>query len=346
MTDRPERIEFLLLDMHLQQLEPEEASRVQEALTAFSDLAGKNERLCEVLSLLERCEAPPVRPGLAEAVLARVEAQTAIYPFDKPAPVSHAHAVSAHEMSSSPVLSLREIIAIAACITLFVGIFVPGYFKAQSIAVRNRCLDNLRQVWGATSEYAAGNNGQLAYMGYNPGASWLPTKASNIRRFSNTAQMYALVKGGFVRDTLVFICPASPNARPMRPEGDNYAAFDDFAEPANTSYSYLFNNTPKPIRLSEMNGGPDTRIGLAGDHNPFFDAKSAGTMNPYDEASGNSPTHDNGAGQNVVFVSGWAGWFRQPTVGVDNDNVYRAGKLGRYLGTESPVCSTDTLLVP
>jgi hypothetical protein len=324
MRDRPERIEFLLLDLHLQQLQPEEASRVQEAVAAFPDLAEKSNRLCEVLSLLDRCPAPVARPGLAEAILARAEAQTAVYPFEKRSPVSPVQ--SAQELTSSPVLSLRELVAIAACITLFVGIFVPGYFKAQSIAVRNRCLDNLRRVAQGVNQYASPvNNGQLAWMGYNPGASFLPSAVPNVRRFSPTAPMYALVKGGFVRDPLVFVCPASPNGRPMRPENDNFAAFTDFAEPANSTYSYIYSNTPRPIRITEMKT-PDTRVPLAGDHNPFFDS-NASNLNPYDEASGNSPVHDHGAGQNVVFVGGSAGWFKQPTVGVDNDNVYRAGKL-------------------
>ncbi len=344
MTNGPERIEFLLLDLHLQQLDEEQTARVQEALAAFPDLAEKNNRLCEVLSALDRSPTPEPRPGLADKVLARVEAQTAVYPFEKPSPVVHSPA--GHDLSASPVLSLRELVAIAACIALFVGIFVPGYFKAQSIAVRNRCLDNLRQVWSGTAQYASENNDQLAYVGYKPGASWLPTKVPNVPRFSNTAHVYKLVRGGYVRDTLVFICPASPNGRPMSADNDNYAAFQDFAEPANTTYSYLFNNTPRPIQLTTLRSGPDTRIGLAGDHNPFFDPNAAGSINPYDQASGNSFAHDNGAGQNVVFLGGWAGWFRQPTVGVDGDNVYRAGRLGRYLGTEKPVSPTDTLLVP
>jgi hypothetical protein len=338
MTNGPERIEFLLLDLQLQQVDPAEASRIQAAVATTPDLAEKNDRLSEVLSLLDRCPVPSAPPRLVEDILDRVQAQSAVYPFAKPAP--RVSMESARDLATSAVLSLRELIAIAACITLFVGIFVPGYFKAQNIAIRNRCLDNLRQIWGGTSEYAAANNGNMAYFGFNPEAYWLPTRASNVQRVSNTKQAYVLRKGNFVRDTLVFICTASPNARPMR--ADNYAEFDDFAEPANSSYSYGYNNTPRPIKLAEI----PTGMGLAGDHNPFFDANAAGTLNPYDEASGNSPAHGNSAGQNVVFVSGWAGWFRQPTVGVDGDNVYRAGKLGRYLGNETPVCPTDTLMVP
>lgn len=341
MTDRPERVEFLLLDLHLQQLDAEQASRVEEAIAAFPDLAEKNHRLTEVFDLLDRCPAPPARPGLADAVLAKVEAQTAIYPFEKPA--SALPAGSAHELSASPVLSLRELIAIAACVTLFVGIFVPGYYKAQNIAVRNRCLDNLRQVWTGAAEYAGANDDYLAYAGYVPGGSWLPTRSPNVKRVSNTAYMYQLVKDGYLRDTRVFICPASPNGRPM--DADDYREFSDFAEPANNTYSFLFMNLPRPQRLTDM--ATDSRGGmvLVGDRNPLTDNQYASKLNPYDENSCNSPTHD-GAGQNAVYVTGKAAWFTYPTIGVDRDNIYRAGKLVRYQGTETPVCPTDTLLVP
>jgi hypothetical protein len=278
---------------------------------------------------------------LAEAVLERVEAQTAIYPFEHAA--SAVPAGSAHDLSASPVLSLRELIAIAACVTLFVGIFVPGYFKAQNIAVRNRCLDNLRQIWGGAAEFAEANNGYVAHAGYVPGASWLPTRVPNVKRASNTAYMYKLVKDGYIRDTRVFICPASPNARPMR--ADNYGEFEDFAEPANNSYSFLFMNVPEPRRLADLQTDSKGAMVLVGDRNPLTDTQYAAKLNPYDESSCNSPTHD-GAGQNAVYVTGQAAWFTQPTIGVDRDNIYRAGRLVRYQGTESPIGPTDTLLVP
>ncbi|MCL2329705.1 MAG: hypothetical protein FWC56_00200 [Phycisphaerae bacterium] len=348
MADRPEHVEFKLLDWHLQQLDAEEASQVQGAVMASPELGEKDHRLQEVLALLDRCEVPVAPLGLADRVLSRVQSQpqaespNTVYPFEKPAPVFRAESI--REISARAVLSLRELVAIAACITLFFGIFVPGYSKAKSLATRNRCLSNLQQVWTGASTYAAANNDQLAHVGFFPGASWLSTKTPNVERYSNTAPMYALLKNGYLRDARVFVCPAASHARVMRPEDGEFKAFKDFAEPCNTTYSYIFSNTPKPIRLAQLEG----RLGLAGDRNPLLDNWSAGMVNPYDDASGNSTMHGNGgaAGQNVVFVNGQAGWFRQPTVGVDNDNVYRAGSLPQLSGTEEPVCSTDTLLIP
>lgn len=47
-----------------------------------------------------------------------------------------------------------------------------------------------------------------------------------------------------------------------------------------------------------------------------------------------------------MYVTGHAAWFTHPTIGVDHDNIYRAGKLVRYQGIETPAFATDTLLVP
>ncbi len=145
-------------------------------------------------------------------------------------------------------MGFRRLVAIAACITLFVGIFVPGYFKAQNIAQRNLCRENLRQIWGGFASYAQENKGYLAYAGCVPGGSWLPTRVPDVKSFSNTAALFTLVRGQYVRDARVFICPSAPQSRPMLAE--NYREFGDFAEPENVSYSFQYMNLPKEIMAS------------------------------------------------------------------------------------------------
>lgn len=341
MTDGPQRIEDLLLDLHLDRLDPARADELNAALSEDADLASRSHVLGEVLGRLDACEVSDPSYDLSAMVMARIDEQAAILPFRQAA--SAVPPGSAQDLSASPVLSLRELIAIAACITLFVGIFVPGYFKAQSIAMRNRCLDNVRQIWAGTSQFAEANAGFLPHTGYVEGGSWLPTRVPNVRRFSNTAYVYRLVKDGYVRDTRIFVCPASPHGRPML--ADNYREFNDFAEPVNTTYSYLFMNVPKPLRVSDLKTGRGQLV-LVADSNPLFDGRSAAQVNPYDETGDNSVAHEGASGQNAAYITGQADWFSQPTIGVDGDNIYRAGKLVRYQGTERPVCPTDTLLVP
>ncbi len=337
MRDGYETIEALLLDLHLNRLASDKVLEVEEAIACSGKLAAQSRAIRQVLSALDSYPAPEPPSNLAESVLARIDQQSRVLPFRQAA--SAIPAGTARDLSASPVLSLRELIAIAACITLFVGIFVPGYFKAQNVARRNLCRENLRQIWGGLAAYANENDGYVTYAGFVPGGSWLPTRVPNVKRFSNTAPLYQLVRGQYVRDTRVFVCPSAPQGRPML--ADSYAEFRDFAEPGNVSYSFQFMNLPRGRLLSGMDPG----MVLIADRNPFFDGRAAHRISPYRGEVANSLSHEDGAGQNIVHVDGRGGWTSQPTVGVDQDNIYQAGRIIRYQGTEAPVSPTDTFLV-
>ncbi len=336
--------EALLLDLHLGRLEPRQAAEVEEAVAGSPELAARSRALRELLGRLDRDEAPDPPDDLADRVLERIEAQTA--PIRFPEAASALPAGRARDLSAGPLLSLRELITIAACITLFVGVFVPGYYKAQSVARRSVCRDNLRQIWSAMGLYAADHNGHVAYAGYVPGGSWLPApvRIPNVPRASNTRHVFRLVRGGYIVQPRVFICPAEADARPMHAQ--NLRAFSDFAEPANNTYSYSFMNLPRPPRLADMQAGPQNGMVLVADRSPLISVAGTGRIRPFDEQGINSNVHDNGAGQNAVFASGRGGWFAHPTIGVDRDDIYRAGRLLRYQGTETPTSPTDTFLIP
>ncbi len=340
MQEDSQTIESKLLDLQLNRLDPEQAREVEEAVTTSADLAAKSRALRTLLGLLDAVEVPEPSADLADAVMARIDERTRPISFKKMTPVSP---VEGPRVSGRSVLSLRELIAIAACITLFVGVFVPGYQKAQNIARRNACRWGLRTVSLGMSAYAQQNDGYLPYFGYMPNASWLRTRTPNVPRYSNTRAMFVLLRQGLIPndDPRVFICPSMPDARPMIAR--DYQRFDDFAEPANVSYSLLLMNVLKGWRVEKM----DPQMVIAADANPLFDGRGGGhRISPYDDNAANSLAHENGAGQNAVYVGGTGGWFTRPTIGVDQDNIYRAGRLTHYTGVERPFGDTDTLLVP
>ncbi len=340
----PPATEEQLLDLHLGRLEGRRAAEVEEAVAGSPGLALRSRALRELLDLLDRDRAPDPPDDLAERVLEHIEARGA--PIRFPGAASALPAGRARDLCAGPLLSLRELITIAACITLFVGVFVPGYYKAQSVARRNVCRDNLRQIWSAMGLYAADHNGHMAYAGYVPGGSWLPSpvRIPNVPRASNTRHVFRLVRGGYIVQPQVFICPAETDARPMRAQ--NLRSFSDFAEPVNNSYSYSFMNLPRPPRLADMQVGPQNGMVIVADRSPLISVAGPRPIRPFDEQGINSYAHDNGAGQNAVFASGRGGWFAHPTIGVDRDDIYRAGRLLRYQGTETPTAPTDTFLIP
>jgi hypothetical protein len=339
MREEPQAIESMLLDLHLNRLDVDQARQVEEALAQSPDLAGKSRALRDLLGLLDTVEVPEPSARLADSVMARIDEHTRPVPFEAMTPVP---AGESREVSGSHVLSLRELIAIAACITLFVGIFVPGYQKAQNIARRTMCRSSLNAMSVGYSAYAQQNNGFLPWFGYAPKASWLPTPTPNVARYSNTRTVFILLQQGLIPkdNPRVFTCPSMPNARPMIAQ--DYKRFDDFAEPANISYSPILMNVANGRRVEKM----DPQMVIAADANPLFDGRGGRhRISPYDE-TGNSLTHEEGAGQNAVYVGGSGGWYTKPTIGVNRDNIYRAEWLSHYTGMERPLSDTDTLLVP
>lgn len=339
--ERNEPIEAKLIDLHLGELDPAEAQQVRDAIAASPELSKQNAALALLLGALGTAPVAEPPADLTASVMARIESQTQVIPF--PEAQSAVPAGSARDLTASPMMSLRELVAIAACITLFVGIFVPGYYKAQNVASRNLCLNRIRQIGTALASYSQSNDGFLPYSNYVQGASVIPTQNRRVARASNTQPIFQMFQQGHVasNDIRVFICPSSPNGRPMLCE--DYEGFNDFAEPANVSFSFQYMNLPQGRRLEDMPG----RMALMADRNPIFDARRAThKLSPYEQW--NSLAHEQGAGQNVLFASGAGNWATSPQVGVNGDNIYQAaGHEGvNYDGTETPNGNTDTWLVP
>lgn len=338
MFEKNTQRETLLLDMHLGRLESAEADVVRKAVAASPELTAQDRNLRQLRGLLDRFDVPEPPRNLADMVMSRIKTQTAVLPFERAA--SAIPAGTGGNLFATPVLTLRELIAIAACITLIVGIFVPGYFKARNLAYRSYCMNNQRQIWQGMSNYVQANNGYMAWAGYVPNAYWLPNKAPNVQRVSNTRPVFKLPQGGYVPHAKVFICPADKQARPML--ADNYRLFTDFAEPANNSYSYQCFNIPRARLLEDKN----PRMALLADRNPLFDSRAAHLLSPYGEDIINSAAHGDAAGQNVIHLDGQGFWYDRPAIGVDNDNIYRSGGIVRHEGNEEPAGETDTFLIP
>jgi hypothetical protein len=324
-----------LIDLHLGRLEPDEAARLASRLAASPEARLQSERCAELLKELDAFEAP-APSDLAERVLSRIGATERVIPFPEIESVSAA--AGGDEGSRSPLFSLRELVVIAACITLFVGIFIPGYYKAQAISKKNLCRQHLAQIYGGLSAYQQANAGFLPFAGAVPGGSWLQVRTPGVLRASNTRHIYLTVRDGYITNTEVFLCPGQDQG--VRMVMDNYRRVDDFAEPGNIGYSVQNNNSPRPAATPRLSN----RMVYVGDANPFFAGRMAHVLDP--SGVENSSSHEANAGQNVLALDGQVAWVTRPTVGVAGDHIYQAGTLKRYVGTELPQGPTDTFLVP
>ncbi len=339
--DKPDRLDELLLDWHLGQLEPREAERVATALAASTEWQARSQKLGRLLERLNRDQPPAPPAALAEGILAAIADRARVIPLPDRAPPLSPVPVAEYR-SGRTLFSLRDLVAVAACVVLFVGLAVPGYFRAQTVSQRHTCQNNLRGIVQAMNAYAEGQAGFLPFADYIPGGSWLGGGQSDLPRASNTRHVFRLVRTGHVTNIRVFVCPAAKDGRPML--ADDYRPFNDFAEPANNSYSFVFMNYPQGRRAEDpavQAGG--SRV-FAADRNPHFSPQGSGRLQTAAYRVGNSLLHENGAGQNAIHLDGSGGWFTSPNIGVEGDNIYRAGDLVRYQGTEQPLCETDTFL--
>ncbi len=333
MSHTARKLDELLLDYHLGRLGPDEAARVEQAIGESAELAAKSEVLARTLSRLDAWDVPTPPTDMTEAVLDRVRIASETISLSRGASALPAGAEAA--MSGSPILSIRELVAIAACITLFVGVFVPGYRKAQNIARRQLCARNMQAMMTGIGAYAQTYDGQLPFAGTTRGASWLRHRTPGVARAPNSRHPYLLVRFRFVKSDK-FICPAREDAIILKT--DEPEEFDDFPEPANINYDTQNMGGPRP-RL-----GVHPQMAIVADHNPLLEGGHVHRITPYDDP--NSLSHGAGAGQNVGYCSGHVTFTNRPTCGVNGDDIWRPGQVKRLTGLDVPLYLTDSFLIP
>ncbi|UCF33397.1 MAG: hypothetical protein JSV78_13795 [Phycisphaerales bacterium] len=121
MDDPKPRVEELLLDYHLNQVDGDEAARLREELRSNADLRAKSERIKELLKPLDAYTVPPAPADLSERVLGYVEESIEAGKVEAPAVVSFEKAKESREW----LFSGRELLAMAACLFLVFSVMMP-----------------------------------------------------------------------------------------------------------------------------------------------------------------------------------------------------------------------------
>lgn len=321
-------VEHSLLDWHLDQLDADDRSWIEEALRRDVEFRAKSNRLGTILQPLDHWRVTPAPDNLADNVVAHVQrsidarSEPQPFPFESGRP------------RRFPFARLRQPIAVAACILLLIGVLVPGVSELRSRSQRALCAGNLGSIFRGTTTYQAAFAGSLPFAGYSPGASWLPSGARGRPYASNSRHIYLLVKWGCGPTTEDFVCPAAKPHEPMRVADPTTC--DDFAGACNVSYASLNLAGTKPNLM------PTTRIAYISDANPLFVGARFNASVPY---NANSPAH-RGRGQNVLTLDGSSRWMKKPIYGPKHDNLWLIGNIRRYIGIEAPVSDDDVQLVP
>ena len=349
MADEHERWDAMLLDLHLGQLSESQAEALRQRIDTSPELARQSHALASMLSNLDAGRIPDPPADLSDRVCDFIERHTTVTRFIDARPAERpTEAIADRVTVLERLWAWRDRVAAAACIALFMILMMPGYWTNQRVSARRQCLMNVRQIADGMALYAAANQGFLPSAGYVPGGSWLPDADGQAAEAPNSRHAFQLMKDGHIRNVRVFVCPADRLGRPMLSEAD-LATLRDFPDRENNSYSFIFMNVPRGLRLEQLQQlqqGTQQGMVIVADRNPHFPGTRVGGAGFPVPPTGNSPFHESGAGQNAIFADGSGGWFTTPNIGVNGDDIYRLGDLDHYEGTETPRHETDTFLPP
>ena len=274
----------------------------------------------------------------------------------------------------SRAFTFIELLVLVGIIAILVGILCPYLMMIRENNRRTECYGHLIQIGAAMQAYAEANrplfllpmwyydaahkpNGYVAFTGPDGGV-----KPNDI-----TASLWLLVRGGYVKDLGVFICPSTDDEPDTLTDaaGAPVSALKrwNFRSPRNLSYSY---DSPFTDGFSSpFSSDLNYECAIVADKNPGFDNVSGNEVlgpardaPPFELAKGNSPNHQR-AGQNVLHPSGDVEFFATPYCGLGNDNIYTAIAPRRlttsrpsvddpgFVGTDiGPAYNNDSYLVP
>lgn len=313
----------LLTEYHLDLLDDEARAAVKRRLDAEPDLSACLARISASLKPLDSWTPAQPPADLNDRIMTRV-AQTS--PLQYVASSSRIGPDPQARPKSKPVISIWELGALAACVAIFMSIFVPGMANVRSRQLQARCGDNLASLGRGFELYSAANDDFLPSIGQTS-ANWLQRP--------NRMHMAPAIKYRFVVPASMF-CPGA------KVDGDAKGITDS------DQTIHLFLGRRRPWYSTQNQNGPlihfkaHLRVPLASDPNPVFEN---GKYNPKVPWDARSRTHD-GRGQNVLLSDGSVMFIQQPKYGRDHDNIWRAEPIDRYTGVEAQHSATDAFLIP
>ena len=354
--DNRDKDEKALIDFLLGRSDPAEAQALRRRLESDEALRRLHRDLANTFAALDL--APEAEPpeGLVDKTLELVRRQRAtdaLLAREKPAGRVFA-----------PTFSLRELGALAAAVVVLVLIFVPAIQNARRRAQAGQCGANEGQVGAAMLTFANANKGYLPSAGSeqcdssvgqigtglqayaNASKGYLPSATGEKQRWlagdnqpavSNSAALFQLIVGRHA-SPLSFQCAAVGGGSFVVQAG-----MTDFPEAKFVSYSYQHSMGPNRLRLNDPRlQQVKERMPILGDDTPMFDN---GRFRP-DRVNASASDNHRGEGQNVLFLDGHVEWATEAFAGVDRDNIFWAGNIHDYQGTEAPASLFDTFLLP
>jgi hypothetical protein len=312
----------------LKALDPDTQREVEAYVRGEPEAARKLELLRQALEpLAGDRETPLPPPGLRLRTLARIaEYRCRDLPRVLPAPPIR---------SRPPERSWwrrADVLVAAALLLVLLPLVPPGLNRLRQQRDILDCQNNLRNVYLSLVGYSSRHNGALPRVEEEP-----PRNVAGIF-------VPILRDAGLLTQDVSVGCPAKGRHPPpsislqqlAEVAAEDQQRFMEYARQLAGCYAYTLGYR-KDGNLCGLRFDPDQGneyVPILADRPPFEQKNYLNT-----DAWENSPNH-NGAGQNVLYLSGHVNFFRNRTVGVDGKDIF----LNREMRPEAGLDRWDSVL--
>lgn len=329
----------LLFDYAVGLTTEQESAEAELLISSSREAAEIHSRIKSVLSPLDSIKLEPCPDAIVESTIKRLgnSADSSRLRLQRLLDKEQAQPVTVRNQFW---WNFGKMVAAAAVIFFFLGtLFAPLDFARQ----RSRCSNQMAGIFRGLESYIADHDGQQPAVAAATGTPWWKVGHQGKDNYSNTRNVWLLVKGNYV-DPRVFVCPGKSCRGELEFDGCGMQEGNDFPDRRYITYSVRIKCPDKPCIMGNKP--------IMADSNPIFDGlcadSSSGLKIRIDDKllSVNSANHK-GKGQNVLFGDGSVRFIKGRFIG--DDDIFTLQQMGpgfEVVGSELPSCESDNFLAP
>jgi hypothetical protein len=246
----------------------------------------------------------------------------------------------------SPFYNFSKVMAAAAAILIFAGLFFSSTSYMRQNAWNQQCKMQLSGIYSGLRNYMSDHDGKMPCTGLQQGQPWWKIGYQGEENHSNTRRVWLLVKNEYVEHDK-FRCPGNKQGREMEEalSDINFKKYNDFPTRWHITYSVRLRC---PQSATEETKGEKV---LIADLNPLFEKLPEDYSNPLvlplnEELEKLNSINHNRRGQNVLFCNGAVVFTKERHTNISEDDIYTLKDTKIYRGIEIPTSETDDFLAP
>jgi len=348
MTSLSDQQKQLLFDYSLGITSDREAAQAEKLLSWNSEAVELYRTFQLSLAPLDELELDPCPDELTERLFARLTERSR-----QDVGAGRLRELLAAERSGPRTIKIPlwrtwgEVVTAAAAVFLFIGVLFPSIGFMRQRYAQSRCGTQLAGIYEGYRHYASDHDGSLPAVAMTPGSPWWKVGYQGQENYSNTRQVWPLVRYGYVAPER-FLCPGRREPHQVNYDGFKIQNFNDFP-----SRIYIHFSAPIPCPSSDGRDLMRERV-LMADRNPLAEdlpadlSELCSLLLSDEQMRANSGNHRQ-RGQNVLLYDGSVEFTNRRHTSLSEDDIYSLQGMcsgTEVHGCELPSCDTDIFLVP